>query len=37
MSPVPNNAAIKAALEAGEDIPGARLVTGEPSLTVRVK
>jgi hypothetical protein len=37
MNPVPNNAAIKAALEAGDDIPGARLVTGEPGLTMRVK
>jgi hypothetical protein len=37
MEPVPDNAAIRAALDAGEDIPGARLVTGEPGLTVRVK
>ena len=37
MQPVPDNAAIRAALDAGDDIPGARLVTGEPGLTVRVK
>lgn len=30
----PDKAAIKASLKAGEDIPGARLVTGEPSLRI---
>jgi len=34
---VPDNAAIKKQLEAGEYVPGAELVTGEPGLTVRVK
>lgn len=29
--------AIKAAIESGETIPGAALVTGEPSITIRVK
>ena len=34
---VPDNAAIKAALEAGEVIPGAELKLGQPGLTVRIK
>lgn len=34
---VPDNAAIKAQLEAGADVPGAELTTGEPGVTVRVK
>lgn len=29
--------AIKAAIDAGEAIPGASIVTGEPSITIRVK
>lgn len=29
--------AIKAAIDRGEDVPGAGIVVGEPSLTVRVK
>jgi hypothetical protein len=33
----PNKAAIKAALETGEHIPGATLSNAEPSLTVRIK
>lgn len=33
----PDKAAIKAALESGERIPGARLVEGEPSVTIRIK
>lgn len=33
----PDKASIKAQLEAGEDVPGAALVTGENTLTVRVK
>lgn len=33
----PDMAAIKAQLEAGEIVPGAELVAGEPGLTVRVK
>ena len=33
----PDKAAIKAMLEAGEDIPGAALVSGENTLTVRTK
>jgi len=33
----PDSAAIKAALEAGETVPGARLETGAPSVSVRVK
>ena len=33
----PDNAAIKASLEAGEPVPGAELKAGEPGLTVRVK
>lgn len=33
----PDKPAIKAALEKGEAIPGARLVTGEPSVTIRIK
>lgn len=33
----PDNAAIKAQLEMGEDVPGAVLVWGEPGLTVRIK
>ena len=33
----PDKAAIKAMLEAGEDIPGAALVSGENVLTVRCK
>ena len=33
----PDLAAIKAQIEAGEIVPGAELVTGEPGLTVRVK
>lgn len=32
-----DKAAIKAAIETGELIPGAALVTGEPSITIRVK
>lgn len=31
----PDKTAIGAALKAGEDVPGAQLVTGEPSLTIR--
>lgn len=34
---VPDNAAVKAQLEAGETVPGAELTTGAPGLTVRVK
>ena len=34
---VPDSAAIKKQLEAGEDVPGARLEFGQPGLTVRVK
>jgi hypothetical protein len=34
---VPDNAAIKAQLEAGETVPGAVLEPGEAGLTVRVK
>lgn len=34
---VPDAAAVKAQLEAGESVPGARLVTGEPGIMVRVK
>lgn len=34
---VPDTAAIRAQLDAGEDVPGARLDLGEPGLTVRVK
>ena len=33
----PDKAAIKAALEAGEIVPGATLVTGEETLSVRTK
>ena len=33
----PDKAAIKAQLEAGEDVPGAELVRGDDTLTVRVK
>lgn len=33
----PDKATIKALLEAGEDVPGAALVTGENLLTIRVK
>jgi hypothetical protein len=33
----PDAAAIKALLEAGDDVPGALLKTGEPGLTVRTK
>lgn len=33
----PDTAAIKSALERGEEIPGAFLVTGEPGLMVRTK
>ena len=33
----PDAAAIKAQLEAGETVPGARLKTGEPGITVRIK
>lgn len=33
----PDTAAIKAQLEAGEDVPGAELVRGEDGVTVRVK
>jgi hypothetical protein len=33
----PDSAAIKAQLEAGETVPGARLKTGEPGITVRIK
>jgi hypothetical protein len=33
----PDLSAIKARLEAGEIVPGAELVAGEPGLTVRVK
>lgn len=32
-----DKAAIKALIEAGEDVPGAAMVTGENTLTVRVK
>ena len=32
-----DKAAIKTAIESGETIPGAALVTGEPSITIRVK
>lgn len=34
---VPDNAQIKAQLEAGETVPGAALVWGDPSISVRVK
>lgn len=34
---VPDTAQIKALLEAGEAVPGAELVWGEPSISVRVK
>jgi hypothetical protein len=34
---VPIKAEIKKALEAGSEVPGARLVTGAPSLSVRTK
>jgi Siphovirus Gp157 len=34
---VPDSAAIKAQLEAGETVPGAVLEAGEASITVRVK
>ena len=33
----PDRAAIKAALEAGEEVPGAELQNGAPSLTIRTK
>ncbi|MET3924560.1 siphovirus Gp157 family protein [Devosia sp. 2618] len=33
----PDKAAIKAQLEAGDDVPGATLKTSEPGLTVRTK
>lgn len=33
----PDKAAIKAMIDAGEDVPGAALVTGENTLTVRMK
>lgn len=33
----PDKAAIKALIDAGEDVPGAALVTGENTLTVRMK
>ena len=33
----PDTAAIKAQLEAGVTVPGARLKTGEPGITVRIK
>lgn len=33
----PDKTAIKAALKAGEPLPGAKLVTGEPSLSIRTK
>jgi len=33
----PDKAAIKALIEAGEDVPGAALVTGENTLTIRGK
>lgn len=33
----PDKAAIKAQIEAGEDVPGAALVRGEDGVTVRVK
>lgn len=33
----PDKAAIKAMIDAGEDVPGAGLVHGEPSISVRVK
>lgn len=33
----PDKAAIKSMLEAGDDVPGAALKTGDASLTVRVK
>jgi hypothetical protein len=35
--PIPDKTALKSALEAGEDIPGARLVTGDPGLTIRTR
>lgn len=33
----PDKAAIKALIDAGEDVPGAGIVRGDPSLAVRVK
>jgi len=33
----PDKAAIKAMIEAGDDVPGAALKTSEPGLTVRIK
>lgn len=33
----PDKTAIKAALKAGEPLPGVELVTGEPSLSIRTK
>lgn len=33
----PDKTAIKAQIDAGEDVPGAGLVTGTPSLTIRTK
>lgn len=33
----PDKTAIKAQLDAGEDVPGAELVTGEPGVSVRIK
>ncbi|KZY05238.1 MULTISPECIES: siphovirus Gp157 family protein [unclassified Sulfitobacter] len=33
----PDMSAIKKQLDAGEDVPGAELVTGDPGLTVRMK
>lgn len=33
----PDKKAIKASIDAGEDVPGAALVVGEPGLTVRTK
>ena len=34
---IPAKAEIKKALEAGQDVPGARLTTGDPSLSIRTK
>lgn len=35
--PLPLKAEIKKALEAGQDVPGARLVTGDETLSIRTK
>jgi len=34
---VPDSAAVKKQLEAGEDVPGARLTLGEPGVSLRIK